>query len=193
MSNTKSNTKTVKPVVFSERDVAIVNLLINAPEGGLTLAEISAEYNANKAPIEPVTPILPGHIVSLMKKGVVAPIGEKQITKMVNTKVSTYHFATAELMTDKNGKAFNYTDKEKALMPVLAKMADSFTLADLGNALGVEKLSSGSINGLVKKGNIVKGESIVVAKPRVTSVNVYGATANALDKINASNSATTNA
>ena len=78
-------------------------------------------------------------------------------------------------------------------MPVLAKMADSFTLADLGNALGVEKLSSGSINGLVKKGNIVKGESIVVSKPRVTSVNVYGATANAIDKINASNSTTTNA
>lgn len=192
MSNTKSNTKTVKPVVFSERDVAIVNLLIKAPEG-LTLAEISDEYNANKAPIEPVTPILPGHIVSLMKKGVVTPIGEKQITKMVNTKVSTYHFVTPELMADKNGKPFNYTDKEKALMPVLAKMADSFTLADLGNALGVEKLSSGSINGLVKKGNIVKGESIVVAKPRVTSVNVYSVTANALDKISASNSATTNA
>ena len=174
MSNTKSNTKTVKPVVFSERDVAIVNLLVNAPEG-LTLAEISAAYGS---------PVLPGHIVSLMKKGVVAPIGEKQITKMVNTKVSTYHFVTPELMADENGKAFNYTDKEKALMPVLAKMADSFTLADLG---------SGSINGLVKKGNIAKGEPIVVAKPRVTSVNVYGATANAVDKINASNSATTNA
>lgn len=174
--STKSNTKTNKPVVFSERDIAIVNLLVNAPEG-LTLAEISAAYGS---------PVLPGHIVSLMKKGVVAPIGEKQISKMVNTKVSTYHFATAEPMKGENGKAFNYTDKEKALMPVLATMADSFTLADLGKALGVEKLSSGSINGLVKKGNIVKGEPVVVAKPRVTSVNVYGATENALNKINAS-------
>lgn len=180
--STKSNTKTNKPVVFSERDIAIVNLLVNAPEG-LTLAEISAAYGS---------PVLPGHIVSLMKKGVVAPIGEKQISKMVNTKVSTYHFATAEPMKGENGKVFNYTDKEKALMPVLATMADSFTLADLGNALGVEKLSSGSINGLVKKGNIVKGEPVVVAKPRVTSVNVYGATENALNKINASAATDTN-
>ena len=41
--------------------------------------------------------------------------------------------------------------------------------------MGLEKLSSGRINGLVnKKGNIAKGEKITVPTFTKTTVNVYG-------------------
>ena len=54
-------------------------------------------------------------------------------------------------------------------------MEGDFTLAELAAAMNKERLTSGSINGLVKKGNIAKGENDRTIEVTVkSSVNVYG-------------------
>ena len=54
-------------------------------------------------------------------------------------------------------------------------MEGDFTLAELAAAMNKERLTSGSINGLVKKGNIAKGENDrTIEVTTKSSVNVYG-------------------
>ena len=152
---------------FTSRDVAIVNALKENPDG-LTLNEIATAIGME---------VKSGHLVSLMSeaKGVITVIGEKDVARKANRKVTVYHFVTADVLKDAKGKNCNYTDNEKALMKVASEMETDFTLADLAVALGKEKLSSGSINGLIKKGNIVKTDEMrSVEATTKASVNVYG-------------------
>lgn len=153
-----------KPVTYSERDVAIVNALKNAPEG-LTLAGLCEATGME---------IKPGHITGAKRKGLIETIGEVEVIKEGKRKVSTYNFVTAEVLNKEDGKPHNYTDNEKAVLTVAAGIDSPFTLADLATAMGLDKLSSGRINGLVGKGNISKGEMVEVPCSTKSSVNVYG-------------------
>lgn len=154
-----------KEKVFTKNDVAIVNALKEAPEG-LTLAEIATATGLE---------IKPGHVVGACKKGLIQVIGEREIERAGKRKVATYKLVTADALTNAEGKAYNYTDNEKALMAVAATIDGEFTLAELAVAMNKERITSGSTNGLVKKGNLVRGENDrtieVVVK---ASVNVYG-------------------
>ena len=151
-------------ITYTEQDRAIVSALKNA-ESGLTLAQIN-----EAAGIE----IKPGHIVSAMKKGLVSSIGEVEVDKPAKRKVSTYNFVTADVLTNAEGKPFNYTDSEKEVLAAAATFDRPFTLADLAAAMGVEKLGSGRTNGLMKKGNITKGDVVTVPCISKTPVKVYG-------------------
>lgn len=153
-----------KPVTYSERDVAIVNALKNAPEG-LTLAQLSEATGME---------IKPGHITGAKRKGLIESIGEVEVIKEGKRKVSTYNFVTADVLNKEDGKPHNYTDNEKAVLTVAAGIDSPFTLADLATAMGLDKLSSGRINGLVGKGNISKGEMVEVPCSTKSSVKVYG-------------------
>lgn len=148
-------------IVYSDNDRAIVNALKGTE--GLTLSEM----NANGLEIKP------GHIVSAMKKGLIAKIGEREVMRPAKRKVSTYVFVTADALTN-GDKAFNYTDNERKVLSAAGSIEGEFTLAELATAMGLEKLSSGSINGLVKKGNISKGEQREVIYDSKTTVGVYG-------------------
>ena len=153
-----------KKVTYSNTDSAIVAALKNA-ENGLTLSEISAI-----AGIE----IKPGHIVGAMRKGLIEPIGEKAVEKTVSRPATVYNFVTAEVLKDEKGKDFNYTEGAVEVLKAAATLG-SFTLRDLAVAMGKEKMSSGSINHLVKKGNIAKSEEKrMVESVTSTPVNVYG-------------------
>lgn len=154
-----------KQTVFTKTDKAIVDALKGAADG-LTLAEL-----VNVTGME----IKSGHLVGAIKKGLVEAIGEKEILRPGKRKVATYHFETSEALSNAEGKAFNYTDNEKVLLSVAATMEGDFTLAELAGAMGKERLTSGSINGLVKKGNISKGiEDRTIEVQVKSSVNVYG-------------------
>ena len=154
-----------KQTVFTKTDKSIVEALKGAVEG-LTLAELNEATGLE---------IKSGHVVGAVKKGLIEAIGEREVTRPAKRKVATYVFVTADALSNAEGKAFNYTDNEKALLAVAATMEGDFTLAELAVAMNKERLTSGSINGLVKKGNIAKGENDrtvdTVAK---SSVNVYG-------------------
>lgn len=152
-----------KTIVYTDNDRAIVSALKGSE--GLTLAELKEATGID---------LKSGHIVSAMKKNLIASIGEREVIRPTTRKVSTYNFVTADVLVGENDKAFNYTDNEKHVLEVAGGIESPFTLADLAKAMGVEKLSSGSINGLVKKGNITKGDMVEVPAESKSTVKVYG-------------------
>ena len=156
---------TDKKITYSDNERAIVAALKNAPEG-MTLAQLIEATGLD---------IKPGHMVSAAKKGLIASIGDMDITRPAKRKVSTYVFVTADVLKNEKDKEFNYTDNERNVLAAASQLDGEFTLAELASAMGVEKLSSGSINGLVKKGNIRKGdtEREIVAEAKA-KVKVYG-------------------
>lgn len=154
--------KTAKPVVYNDNDRAIVSTLKGTE--GLTLAEINAASGLT---------LVPGNIVSAMKKGLIEVIGEKEITRPSHRSVGTYEFVTGDFLSD-GDKPFNYTDNEKAVLASISAMDGEFTLAELAAAMGEEKLSAGRINGLVKKGNLRKAGEREIECAVKTSVKVYG-------------------
>lgn len=158
MANTNANT-------ITPNARAAVEALKNAPDG-LTLSQICEVTGLS---------IAPGSVGSAVKKGYIEVIGEVEVEKPAKRPVLTYTFVTGDVLTNAEGKPFNYTDSEKEILKVAATIEGPFTLADLAEAMGLEKLSSGRINGLVnKKGNIAKGEKITVPTFTKTTVNVYG-------------------
>lgn len=154
--------KTAKPVTYNDNDRAIVNALRGTE--GLTLAEINEATGLK---------LVSGNIVSAMKKGLIAASGEREVERPVIRPVSTYRFVTDEVLMGGNGKPFNYTDGEKVILEAAKGIDGEFTLADLADAMKIEKLSSGSINGLVKKGNIAKAGTRDVESSAKSTVKVY--------------------
>lgn len=154
-----------KQTVFTKTDKAIVEVLKGAAEG-LTLAELNQATGLE---------VKSGHLTGAIKKGLIEAIGEREVFRAGKRKIATYSFVTADALSNAEGKAFNYTDNEKALLAVAATMEGDFTLAELAVAMNKERLTSGSINGLVKKGNIAKGAEDRTIEVQVkSSVNVYG-------------------
>lgn len=151
-----------KQIVYTDNDRALVAALKGTD--GLTLAELNANGASFKS----------GHLVSAMKKGLIEKVGEKEVIRPSIRKVSTYCFVSAEPMSNAEGKPFNYTDGEKEILSIASSIDSPFTLADLARAMNREKMSSGSINGLVKKGNFAKGDQVEVESTSKSTVGVYG-------------------
>ena len=166
-----------KQIKFSEKDRAIVSILKNS-ETDLTLAEISLAYGEKVAP---------GTITSLINKGVVGKSDEKRtVYRPSKRTVCVYKLITSEpqALNDK-GKIANYSDGEKKIMEILAspEHADGLTLAEIAAILGVEKLSSGAINGLVKKGNVSNDEVREVVVMTAATVLAYEFVADIADQL----------
>lgn len=147
---------------YTENDRAIVNALKGAGRP-MTLAEINEATGLK---------LVAGNIVSAMRKGLIAKTGEVDVEKAGTRKVYTYNFVTADAMVKADGKPFNYTDGEKEILAAAASIDSPFTLETLSDKLG-RKVSSGSTNGLIKKGNISKGEQIAVPCMVKSTVSVY--------------------
>lgn len=151
-----------KQTTYTANDRLIYEVLQNHPEG-LTLAEISWFAGVN---------LVSGHIVSAMNKGLVETNSTKDVTVPAKRKVFTYSFVTAEAQTKPDGKLYTYTESEKAILEAASAIENPFTLEQLGNALG-RKISSGSTNGLIRKGNLVKGDQVEVVGTAINKVKVY--------------------
>lgn len=156
----KGKLKMEKKTNYTEMDRAIVSAL---KEGDMTLAELSDKIGLK---------VVAGHIVSAMKKGLVAKNGEKEITKPGIKTVNTYTFVTADVQKKADGSDYSYSDGEKAILAVAASFDDKFTLADLSDVYG-SKIAAGSITSLVKKGNLGKGEPVDLPVSKVSKVSVY--------------------
>ena len=148
---------------YTENDRTIVNALKGA-EGPMTLAQINETTNLVK--------LVAGNIVSAMKKGLIAKVGEVDVEKEGTRKVYTYNFVSGDVMTKADGTPFNYTDSEKEILKVASEIDSPFTLETLSKKLG-RKVSSGSTNGLIKKGNITKGNQISVPCMVKSTVSTY--------------------
>ena len=148
---------------YTENDRTIVNALKGA-ESPMTLAQINETTNLVK--------LVAGNIVSAMKKGLIAKAGEVDVEKEGTRKVYTYNFVSGDVMTKADGTPFNYTDGEKEILKVASEIDSPFTLETLSKKLG-RKVSSGSTNGLIKKGNITKGDQISVPCMVKSTVSTY--------------------
>ena len=148
---------------YTENDRAIVNALKGA-ESPMTLAQINETTNLVK--------LVAGNIVSAMRKGLIAKVGEVDVEKEGTRKVYTYNFVCGDVMTKAYGKPFNYTDGEKEILKAASEIDSPFTLETLSKKLG-RKVSSGSTNGLIKKGNITKGNQISVPCMVKSTVSTY--------------------
>ena len=152
-----------RKVTYSDNDRAIVNALRDTE--GLTLAELREATGID---------LKPGHVVSAMKKGLIASIGEGEILRPATREVSTYIYVNSDIAVNGKGQACNYSEGETNVLNAASKIDGPFTLAELADAMGLEKLSSGSINGLVKKGNIAKGDMREIETQSKSKVKVYG-------------------
>lgn len=150
-----------KVVNYTDNDRAIVNALQN---GEMTLAELREATGLD---------LKPGHVTSAMKKHLIAKAGEREVIRPTTRQVSTYIYVDSEVRSNEKGKAYNYTEGELKVLGAAAGIDSPFTLAELAAAMGVEKLSSGSINGLVKKGNITKGDAREIEAQAKSTVGVY--------------------
>lgn len=151
-----------KQITYTENDRAIVNALKGA-ESPMTLAQIKETTGLN---------LVAGHIVSAMRKGLIAKDGEVAVEKMGSRKVYTYNFVTAEVMNKPDGKPFDYSDKEQEILVAAAKMDGAFTLTALSEMVG-HRVVSGSTNGLIKKGNLTRGEQVEIPCKVKTTVATY--------------------
>ena len=152
-----------KQINYTENDRTIVNALKGA-ESPMTLAQINETTNLVK--------LVAGNIVSAMRKGLIAKVGEVEVEKEGTRKVYTYNFVSGDVMTKADGKPFNYTDGEKEILKAASEIDSPFTLETLSKKLG-RKVSSGSTNGLIKKGNITKGNQISVPCMVKSTVSTY--------------------
>ena len=152
-----------KQINYTENDRTIVNALKGA-ESPMTLAQINETTNLVK--------LVAGNIVSAMRKGLIAKVGEVDVEKEGTRKVYTYNFVSGDVMTKADGKPFNYTDGEKEILKAASEIESPFTLETLSKKLG-RKVSSGSTNGLIKKGNITKGNQISVPCRVKSTVSTY--------------------
>lgn len=147
---------------YTDNDRAIVKALKGA-EGPMTLAQINEATGLK---------LVAGNIVSAMKKGLIAKAGEVDVEKEGTRKVYTYNFVSGDVMTKADGSPFNYTDGEKEILKAASEVDSPFTLETLSKKLG-RKVSSGSTNGLIKKGNITKGDQISVPCMVKSTVSTY--------------------
>jgi len=152
----------MKKITYSANDRAIVEALRGSE--GMTLAQLIEATGIE---------LKPAHMTSALKKGLIEASGKVDVFRDSTRQVSTYNFVTSDVLNGENGKAFNYTEGEVAVLKAASGIDSPFTLAQLADAMGVERLSSGSINGLVKKGNISKGEPVEIPCKTKSSVNVY--------------------
>ena len=156
-----------KQINYTENDRAIVNALKGA-EGPMTLAQINEAIGFRLG----AKNIVAGNIVSAMKKGLITKVGEVDVEKEGTRKVYTYNFVSGDVMTKADGKPFNYTDGEQEILKAASEIDSPFTLETLSKKLG-RKVNSGSTNGLIKKGNITKGDQILVPCMTKSTVSVY--------------------
>lgn len=150
MENTK--------IKINENDKIIMKALKN---GSLTLSEINAAMGTN---------LKSGHINAAINKGLIAA-EDKQVQRISKAKRSTYILVNSNETLDSNGKTNKYSDTEKWIL-ANHKDAEPITLAALGELLG-HRIYSGTINSLVKKGNYIKGNDIMVNVTTRVTVHTY--------------------
>ena len=152
-----------KKVKYNDNDRLIVATLKGHSEG-MTIAEVNEATDGK---------LVPAQFTNAVKKGLITVLGKKDVMRPAKRAVATYTYVTSDALTGEDGKAYNYTDNEKAILEAASTMSGAFTLSDLSETYG-KKLVSGNINGLTKKGNLRNEGKIVKIVYAPDQVNLYG-------------------
>lgn len=142
-------------------------LIVDALRGeadGLTIAGINAKMGSE---------IKPAHITHALKGGFIESCGEVEVFKAKTRPIAVYTYAHSEPSVDKKGNPVEFSDMALKILDVASKMEGEFSIADLAEALGLEKLANGYVTGLVTKGNLVKAGTRDVEYQAKSTNKVY--------------------
>lgn len=161
-----------KKKTYSDIQLAVIKVLKENPDG-LTNAEICEKTGMT---------VHPGTLTGLVKSGNIEVAGSRENERVTKgAPVSMYEVITTDFLKNPEGKDYNYTDGAKEILVAVAQFEGPFTLADLATAMNKERITSGSVNHLVDKGNLRNLGKIGPAPKRVSTkeVNVYAFVADA--------------
>ena len=143
-------------------------LIVSALRGtdGLTIAEVNEKLGSS---------LLPIHFNHAKTGGFIEAVGQKEIIKQRPSKVCVYYYINSDIATDAKGNPCNYSDSQNAILAAAAGMEGDFILAELADAMGIEKVAPGSVTSLVNRGNLGKREDKrEVFHDATSTVTVWG-------------------
>jgi hypothetical protein len=156
-----TNVKERKFAPLTPEKEQIVNF-INESDSPLTLTQISAGVGFNVAP---------GTITNLIDRGLIAKGEQVEITVAAKGKANTYQF-NGDVAFPGTGKAAPSEAVTNLYNHFKANPDQLLTVADVADITGVNYAPS-VFSALVKRGLVVKGDQIEVAKTAKRLVNTY--------------------
>jgi len=143
-------------------------LIVSALKGtdGLTIAEVNEKLGSS---------LLPVHFNHAAKGGYIEKIGTREVLKARPREVGLYSYIDSHIANDAKGNPCTYSESQNAILAAAAMIDGEFTLAQLAEAMGVEKVAPGSVTSLVNRGNLAKSENkATVMSETKSEVAVWG-------------------
>ena len=143
-------------------------LIVSALKGtdGLTIAEVNEKLGSS---------LLPVHFNHAKDGGFIEKIGTREVIKERPSQVGLYTYVNSDIALDGKGNPCNYSDSQHAILAAAATIDGYFTLAQLAEVMGIEKVAPGSVTSLVNRGNLAKSEEkATVMRASKTEVAVWG-------------------
>ena len=143
-------------------------LIVSALKGtdGLTIAEVNEKLGSS---------LLPVHFNNAAKGEFIAPLYKREIIKERPSQVGLYGYVNSDVATNDKGEPCNYSDAQNAILAAAAGIDGYFTLAQLAEVMGIEKVAPGSVTSLVNRGNLCKSdEKATVMRPVKSEATVWG-------------------
>ena len=141
-------TKTIKNVKMNDTRIAIINAL-KASKEPMTLAQIAKAIGVEK--------VSTGTTNAMVSTGMIKKADTIEVDKEAVREVCTYTIGKTELKNTKLTPTKIRTD----IIDTLRAAKSPLSLAQIAEALGVEKVSSGTTNAMVKAGVIEKTDKTV--------------------------------
>ncbi len=147
----------------NDNDRLIVDALRGEAEG-LTIAGINAKMGSE---------IKAAHITHALMGGFIESCGEVTDYVLKTRPVTTYRYVNSDQAIDKKGNPIQLSDMAASVLAAASKFDGEFSIADLAEVLGLEKLANGYVTGLVSKGNLEKAGTRDVEYQKPTPHKVY--------------------
>ena len=128
----------------------------------MTLLEINSRLGMN---------LKSGSIISAIRAGYIAKVGEAKVARETSAKVAVYKFVNANVNSNKKGQPYNYSDLDRQILDYAADV-DSFTFDAISAAMDT-KLPANALSVLVRKGNLAKVGETTVTRMATSKVGLY--------------------
>ena len=152
MAETKQSKRQI-----TETDNLIVATLTEADKP-LTFAELK-----DAIALPTGKPLAAAHITHALQMGLIQKGDEVEVETTRKAKISTYVFVNDTINTKADGKAYNYNEKELAILAYAKTAEGAFTIAGVNEALGTD-YKPGTFTALVNKGNLAKGDDLEIER-----------------------------
>lgn len=108
-------------------------------------------------------PLAAAHITHALSMNLIVKGDEVEVEVPRKAKRATFVYVNSDVAKKADGKAFNYNEKENAILKFAETADGAFTIAEVNEALGTD-YKPGTFTSLVTKGNLAKGEDVEYTK-----------------------------